>query len=122
MIKDEIDRQRQLTVHTCSGKITFEELQDAVKQLYDGEPTANHLWNLEQADVSGISVEDITRLARFAKEYAPSRRSGKTAIVSSKDLGFGMARVYEIYADLVEQTVQLKTFRALEEAYSWLDS
>ncbi|MCK4762108.1 MAG: hypothetical protein KAW12_07905 [Candidatus Aminicenantes bacterium] len=120
MIKSHIEKEKKLTVHTCTGKITAEELVNAIKGFYDGELTADNLWDLTGADVSSLKSDEIRQLAYFVKSYAPPKKTGKTAIVSSKDIAFGFSRMYQTFAGLSGQQVEVQVFRSLEEANEWL--
>ena len=121
MISNTVDHERKLTVVTCSGKITANELSDAIEKFYQGDPTPNTLWGLEQADLSGLRADDVMKIAILTKKLRPEGFPGKTAIVTSRDLGFGMGRMFETYAELEKHPVDLQVFRSLEEAYAWLD-
>jgi len=120
MIRDHKDIDKQLTVHTCSGIISIEELLGAVKTLYDTGPTPNHIWDMTDADLSHIKGKELQKIAQFARKYAPSGRDGKTAIVTSTDLSFAFGRMYETFADLSGQKVEVKIFRSIREAEDWI--
>jgi acyl CoA:acetate/3-ketoacid CoA transferase len=120
MIRTDVDSRIQLTTHTLIGKITVEDLLAEIKKFYDTEPTPNNLWNLLEADVSDIESFDIKKLAQFPREYVPSRVGGKTALVSSNDLAYGLSRMYKMYADIAGQKVEIQVFRSLEAAQTWL--
>ena len=120
MIEDRVDSEKDLTVHTCTGTITAEELLDAVKALYDEGPTPNHIWDMTGADVSGLAGTDLKQLAQFAKQYAPPRQGGRTAIVSETDHAFGLGRMYEAFSEFAGHQSQISVFRSLEEADAWI--
>ncbi len=121
MIRTHVDSRKQLTTHTLIGKITVEDLFAEIKKFYDTEPTPNNLWNLLKADVSKIDSFDIKKLAQFPREYVPSRVGGKTALVSSHDLAYGLSRMYKMYAEIAGQNAEIQIFRSLEDAQTWLD-
>jgi len=120
MIRSHVDSRKQLTTHTLIGKITVEDLLAEIKKFYDTEPTPNNLWNLLDADLSRIDSIDIERLAQFPQEYVPSRVGGKTALVSSDNYAYAMSRMYEMFAEIAGQKVQIQVFRSLEDAQTWL--
>jgi hypothetical protein len=122
MIIDKTEISKKLTVHTCTGKISTEEIKDTVKALYDGDPTPNHLWDMTEADVFQIESDELRQLAQFAKKYAPTRVGGKTAIVASTEFAFGLGRMYEIFANSAGQNVDIKVFQSILEAESWLNN
>jgi len=120
MIRTHVDSNKQLTTHTLIGKITVDDLLAEIKKFYDTDPTPNNLWNLLDADVSTIQTLDIKRLSQFPREYVPSRVGGKTILLSSHHLAYGLSRMYEMYAKIAGQRVEIQVFRSLEDAEAWL--
>ena len=121
MITFSVDDQRQLSIVTCSGKLTAEEVSDAIKKYYQGDPTPNVLWDIEQADLTALSADDVAKIAQLTSSERPDGLPGKTAIVSSQDLGFGMGRMFETYRQFEEKEVAMQVFRSLDEALAWMD-
>jgi len=120
MIREKIDKERELTIHVFSGVILAEDLIEAVKTIYQSEPTPNHLWDLTAADLSQLKGQDLSGLSKFAKQQAPDRKGGRTAFVSSSALGFGLARMYQSFAEGYGQQVDIKVFHSREEAENWI--
>jgi hypothetical protein len=121
MIETFVDSKNNLTKHICSGVLTADEIQYEIQQIYKNMPTDNHLWDLLKADPSSLSSADIIKLAELPKKIAPDRKGGKTAIVTIKDIGFGLSRMYAMYAEAAGQSVDIKVFRSMEEAHEWLN-
>ncbi|MBW2277217.1 MAG: hypothetical protein JRF63_06975, partial [Deltaproteobacteria bacterium] len=90
MIRSHVEQSRELTIHVCSGKISEQDLRSVIKRLYDGSPTLHNLWDLSAADISGWTADEIRQLALAAKSYAPDRVAGKTALVTPRDVDFGL--------------------------------
>jgi hypothetical protein len=122
MIHQHIESERQLTIHVCFGTILKQELIDAIKTLYDSGPTPNHLWDLTETDLSQIKGDDVKEIAEFAARYAPIQMNGRTAFVSTSSLGFGLARMYEAYAENAGQSAEINVFRSPEEAEEWIST
>jgi len=122
MIKSYVDKTKDLTIHVCTGKITLDELITEIKSFYDREPTSHNLWDLTEADVSELKSEDLRHIAKFPKEYVPSRVGGKTAIVSAEGVGFGLGRMYSAFAESANLRVEVQVFRTVDNANVWLDS
>ena len=99
MIDQRTDDTKQLAIHTCSGKISAEDLIDAIKSLYEKDPTPNHLWDMREADLTRLTSEDVKRIALFAKNYAPARVGGKTAVVAPQDIAFGLSRMFGVFVE-----------------------
>jgi hypothetical protein len=120
MIEMSISQDGKLAVHTCVGKITVDDIVQETEALREAGAPKNSLWDLREADLTEISTEDIESLARMMKETLPDELSGKTAIVVTGDLGFGLGRAYEAYADVTKQPEDIMVFRTIEEAHEWL--
>ena len=121
MIRKSTDEKRNLTVQTCTGVISSQEIEEAIMSVYDGKPTRNQLWDLTGANVENIDRSSIRQFAKLVSERGHGRSGGKTAIVSSVDLGFGLARVYGVMADITDQQIEVRVFRSIDEANAWVD-
>ena len=122
MIHQHIESERQLTIHTCSGTILKQELIDALKMLYVSELTLNQLWNFTETDLSQIKGDDLQEIAEFAKQNSPMRIGARTALVSASSLGFGLARMFEVFAENAGLPVQISVFRSPEDAKEWISA
>lgn len=122
MIHQHIESERQLTIHTCSGTILKQELIDAIKVLYASECTPNHLWDLTETDLSQIKGNDLQEIAEFAKQNAPTRIGGRAALVSASNVGFGLARMFEVFAENAGLPVEIDVFRSPREAEEWISA
>ena len=120
MIESVVVEEQNLTIITGTGKLTKDELVQAIQSFYQGTPTINVLWNLLEADVSNIISDEVSDLANFVKSIAHSRPDGKTALVATWDATFGMGRMYQTWADVSEQTSHVNVFRTIDEAHSWM--
>ena len=121
MIERRIDKARQLTFHLCEGKISVEDLVTEIRSSNDEEPTPDHLWDLSAADMSGIAIRELERLARLAERTTRGKVIRKTAVVSPKDAEYGLGRVYQAYTDIAGHRAAVGVFRTREEAEGWLD-
>jgi len=117
-IETSIDYQLDLTVHTVSGNLTSQEIQDKLEIYYQGRPTQLILWDFMNATWSGITTDELQELVRKAKKY--SREGGKTAFVLSTDIDFGIGRMIETYAELEKYDYEFYNFRNRRDAEKWL--
>jgi hypothetical protein len=95
-------RKNLLTVHVLTGVILPEEIIEAVKSLYASNPTLHHLWDVTQADLTQINPKALDKIA------------------ASSDLGFGFGRMYEAFARVSGQMVEVRSFRSRREAEDWI--
>jgi hypothetical protein len=120
----EVDEARQLTVLTVVGEVSFVEMRRAIETFWEtDEPTLDVLWDYRRADMSQLALEDHEALVRIGLKYSDrhaERTDGRTAIVASRDLEYGMNRASEALTQLEGYPFQIKTFRTAEEAEAWL--
>ena len=119
-ITKKFDSENDMTVVTVIGKVTANEIIAAITDFYEGSVTSIILWDLTQGDLSEIGSSDVEIIADLSVKYAEKRPSGKTAVVGSDDLAFGLSRMYEMTKELVKLPFETKTFRDIDEALKWL--
>jgi len=74
------------------------------------------LTELRDLPIFGADVRERTELDKSLEH-----RFGKAkfAIVATRDLFFGLARMYELLMD--DSSIEVQTFRELEQAQAWLE-
>lgn len=115
-----IHPERNLIRQTLWGRITVDELRDIITSLRK-EPhyraQMDVLADLRNAEID-ISYDQMTDYTRFLA--GSNSTAGRQAIVVSRQLEFGLARMYE---QLTENTVlrtDLRVFMDMEEAELWI--
>ena len=78
------------------------------------------MWDLTRAEISSYKTEHIIALVRKVKQYHHLRKGGKTAMVISKDLDYGLTRIYQAYAETEGIAFEIRIFRDMEKAKEWL--
>ena len=119
-ITTETDNDRQLTIHTGIGNVTFEEFMELMKQFYADPQTMNVLWDVRKAIID-ISFKETEVLVNYITPYSNKRASGKSAVVISRELEYGMSRVVKNLLEINKIPFRFKIFRSYEEAMHWLD-
>ena len=123
-IHTEVVDSRNLTVLTVIGQVTVDEMRRAIEGFWQSpELTLNVLWDYRQADMSRLTRaahEELVRVGLKYRHRLPERTGGRTAIIASRDLEYGMNRVSETLAEIEDYPFQVKTFRTAEEAEAWL--
>jgi hypothetical protein len=120
MLEEFVDEEKQQTVHVFTGEVSGKDIIEAVKALYAAGPTPNHLWDLTEADISAVKSEDLQQIALIAEQSSPSGRAGRTAIVSTSDLGYGLSRMYSSFAEMSGHSAEVRSFRSRKEAEEWI--
>ncbi|BBO76964.1 hypothetical protein DSCW_43810 [Desulfosarcina widdelii] len=115
------DESHALTIFTVEGELTFEEQMNALKAFYSGDPTANVLWDFRLMKGNRVSSQELEELFNFIKANRAKRLQGKTALVATSDLDFGLSRVSEAYSQIRQLPWEMKAFRTMDEALEWID-
>ncbi len=121
-ITSHTDQSKQLTTFVATGEVSFSDIIRALKPFFEGHATKNVLWDFREAqpDVDNLT-ENIDKLAEHSDKERELRSTGKTALVGTKDLMYGLLRMYETFANIHSLAHSVKAFRTIEEAYQWLD-
>ena len=108
--------------HTVSGLISLDEVRGTLEEVYkraDFNPGAPALWDLTGADID-MPTEDVRHLADFVGKLVGEGPGGKVAIVVSRDMEAGLARMYETILTSLSRK-PMKVFHDPGEAKNWLD-
>ncbi len=111
-----------LTVMTVSETADANDIIRAIDDFYAGDPTDKILWDFTEADLDSIEVADINRLAQTSRGYAERREQGRTALVFSRDVGYGLGRMFGTLQEVKGSSIKYRSFRSLDEAMTWIDS
>jgi hypothetical protein len=112
-----IDLTRSLVLSRGWGVVTDRELLAHVRTLTADPHFARDFRQLaDLRDVTDVQVaaSTIREMARLNPFGAGARR----AVVVTKDVVFGMARMYQILSD--ESSDELQIFRKVDDALQWL--
>jgi len=116
----EKDIDRQLTIISVTGETTAEEITRTIVAHNSHEVTKLILWDLTKAMIQSLTGNQVRDLAQTTQQFIERREGGKTAIVVPSDLGFGLARMYDIVQENTQVQVSHMTFRGKELALQWL--
>jgi hypothetical protein len=119
-IRYSIDPINNRLLTHADGVVTFHDINAHL----DVEERNRDLNRAELVDARGatgdLSADQVRRLVQRAATMQRAVELGPTAIVTSNDVLFGMARMYSILAEGVG--AQAEVFREPESAMTWLDS
>ena len=121
-IETKLDQSQDLTIAKARGKMTADDFRKWRLSYYSGTVTRDILWDLIEADFSGIASNDIQEHAKRIKENVSDvREGGKTAIyVDENYLALGLCRMREIYGEMEDTPIEIRTFTDMDEAMEWL--
>jgi hypothetical protein len=119
--KARLEEQHAILTIEASGVADVASVKSTVKEIA-GDPSLNSskyaLCDFRKLDLSRLTGSDIQKIYDF---HAPlSRKNGNTpiAVVVSRSIDFGMARMWEAFAGEIYTTH--KVFYSIEEAMNWL--
>jgi hypothetical protein len=114
--------ENNLLILVHAGTTTDEEFQAFYRSLFESgsiDPSMNLLVDLREADSSPRSPEVLNQFAEFVEQtFSNSSTIPKVAVVAPKDLSFGLARMYQVFANSVPWNFVV--FRAMDAALAWL--
>jgi hypothetical protein len=114
--------EHRVTVFTHTGSVPDDEFLSFYKAAYEErqfDVSMDHLVDLREADSSLRSPEALRVLADSMTPYMREVRSEpKVAVIAPRVLSFGLARMYEAYAQVVPW--EFVVFRDPEAACAWL--
>jgi hypothetical protein len=120
-----VDTAKSLTIFTMTEEPDIDEIHNAIKSFWEAhELTVSALWDVRYANLTNLKSSDIENIAAIIRQYAhrfEERKAGKTAIVASSDLQYGLSRILGTFYEIEDFPTQLKIFRLMEEAIKWLD-
>jgi len=119
-IDTNIDINRQLTIHIITGEVAPEEISNKIISYSESGPTDFVLWDFSKAELSKIKYSHIENYISLTNQYSSYRKGGKTALLFSSILGFGLGRIFDIRLDLMESKIPYMTFKSKEDALKWL--
>ena len=115
-----LDPDEEIITTTCSGVATIEEVLEHFEALESDHALPERLDVLLDL-VDMTSTPDTSQLKEVVHALdRPEVRWGACAIVASRDVVFGMLRMFEVFAEGKFESTRV--FREREQAWSWLRS
>jgi hypothetical protein len=121
-ITTRIDKESNLRLHTVKGTLTLKELLEKLKEVYsepDYRPEMDVIWDLREADLSPFSTSDIRKVGDYVSGHWGAESGSKAALVVSRDLDFGLSRMYEFFLES-RTSSEVQVFRDYDEAMDWI--
>jgi hypothetical protein len=115
------DTTRHRAVLTFHGPQTYHDLITVLELLHDApqrDPTIDLLWDLRDATLD-LHGNEVYRLSMFGKELLRGSQH-RMAVVVSGVVAYGMGRMAQTYAEVVQYPGAYAVFRDMAEAEAWL--
>jgi len=95
------------------------DLIDTMLSHANWKPGTPRCYDISNMETGSLTVDDIRRIAGFGGDRKDETGGGRVAVVVSRDLEFGLARMLTVYlSNLVES--DYRVFRSRDEALDWL--
>jgi len=125
-IKTTIDRSKNLSIHTFIGKVTAGEILAYIQRIYPSgnaveKTLKNTIWDFTRAKGADMPGTELMNLAHERQKFDKFREGGKTAMVFSRDVGYGLGRIYETHATFGGSSKKYKIFYSIEDALKWVE-
>jgi hypothetical protein len=124
-LETQYDRSQDLTIVKATGRMTPHDFREWTRAYYAGRiVTQRMVWDLTEADLSAISVEDVLDNVNDTRKLAGDLRSGgKTAIVADDNwIAVCLSRYRETFLEMSDLPIVMRTFSHMDEALEWLGS
>jgi hypothetical protein len=118
-----VDMETGARTHVVTGELTPEVLVAALGEIYqrrDYSPAACSLWDLRGAEIREFSKTEIREVADFVSQNRNAPPGTCAALVVSRSLDYGLARMYEQML-VASSDVRVMVFMDIDEARAWLE-
>ena len=115
--------EHNLIIFTHTGEISDDDFLEFYQRHFKDEtfnPSTKLLVDLREADSRPRNPDTLRRFAAFVMEHMDNPSTPpRVAVVAPKSLTYGLARMYQSYAEPVPW--DFVVFRAIDAALAWLD-
>jgi hypothetical protein len=115
-----IDKESGIVHTTIEGHTSTDEIVAGLRNLMDHpdfRPGLKGIADLRNSQLDTFSA-DVREIANLIIEYQDKIGPSRTAVLVSKDVTFGMARVFQAFSE--QSSIETAIFRNKEEALQWL--
>jgi hypothetical protein len=116
----QIDEEKNIAYIKLSGLLNKKVILSAFDSTVSDKrykKGMGRLWDFRDADLSSMDTESIIEMAQYSLRFPPGINDVKVAFVTSRDLEFGLSRMFEISSKAV---TPIRVFRAMDEAEEWM--
>jgi hypothetical protein len=113
-----VSAKAEAAVLTVEDPYTFDEWVAAATRLLSLGPGLRLL--VDRSRSSAPSREVVDRMVSFFERHADRMKQWRAAIVTSSDVGYGVARMLELSTEARNLEMQIRAFRDMHAAERWL--
>ena len=109
---------------TVRGDVRLSDFPAVLHQLWSNAEyikTTISIWDFSESDIK-LGFEEVAELSDFVKKNKNMRGPNTIAIVASRDLEFGIGRMFGAFSGAMENkdAYKVSVFRNQEHAKAWL--
>lgn len=115
-----IDEEKNIAYIKLSGQLSKKAILSAFDLAVADERYKNgmgRLWDFRDADLSSFDTATVMEMAQYSKRFPPGINSVKVAFVVSRDLEYGLSRMFQMSS---EARTPIQVFRTMAEAEKWM--
>lgn len=118
VVSIQVEPATGMAIATCSGVVGRADAQQGAASLWEtpGWPGKSVVWDFREARFD-VTSSDIWEVAQFVARHQPDKPPSRVAFVTSRDVDFGSARVFEAFRE--DPRTEFRVFRDYEEAVRW---
>ena len=113
----EFDEVNRMWLFSVEERFTLQEVVELVGET-DWQRARRFLWDLRRLREGPADTEAIVDAAQLVEKTKEQWRGSFVAILVERHLDFGVARMFQVYAD--QSGVRYEIFKSLKEAMAWL--
>lgn len=120
-IKTTFSNNGGVIVHTATGLLSPKGIKKAYEKSLEHAVSIKNpsvIWDLRDSDASEIYEKDIEEIANYILSLSKKRAGYKAGLVVSRDLEYGLARMYGAYVK--DGPADIQVFRNFEQAMDWV--
>ncbi|GEM_PF-3078820 len=110
-----------VAVARCWGDVSIDDIKRVIGDYVDDPRLSKphrELFDLRDVGSFSIGYDGVQDVTEFVKSTGERFSRGKVAYVASRDMPYGIGRIFEVFAESVD--IELKAFRNLGDACDWL--
>jgi hypothetical protein len=113
-----LDRDSGILVGTGSGPLTLADGKAAAVDIWSRPEWQGRsiVWDFREAQIE-FSLIDVQTFAQFVLSREAAGPPARLAIVTGRDVDFGLSRMFEAFRE--NASTQVHIFRELNDAMSW---
>ena len=114
------ESEKDLTIFTVVGEITFDEVWDQTCTFFSGRPSKLVLWDFMSGTAKNVSSQELAEIAEKGGTISAIAKGGKGAILAPKDIDFGIGRIFQAFSQMKNFPLEVQIFRDMNTAKKWL--